>query len=91
MIIIAHVDTSTADQSHRGHQEEVDVDINDNIDTVKVKVTLVYTDLDPDRFYLEYGGMRCLPTDTILTLKRRLPQDPMQFYVRSSSSCCTLI
>lgn len=91
MIIVVHVANDVADQSHRGHQEEVDVDINDNIETVKVKVSLVYTELDPDQFYLEYNGIRCQPADIILNLKKRFQMEPMQFFVRKSSSCCALI
>jgi hypothetical protein len=66
MIIIVNVPSSVAENSHRSLQEQVDVDINDNIDTVKVKITLIFTELDPDRFVLECGGRRCSPNETIL-------------------------
>ena len=53
MFITVHANGEVASHSHRQHQENIDVDMNDTIDTVKVKVTLVYTELDPDSFYLE--------------------------------------
>lgn len=43
MIIIVHVPESAAEESHRARQEEVDVDINDNMETVKVKISLIFT------------------------------------------------
>jgi len=43
MIIIAVVPSNDAAESHRDREEQVDVDINDTIETVKVKITLIYT------------------------------------------------
>lgn len=34
---------SIASDSHRTQQEEVDIDMNDTIADVKIKITLVYT------------------------------------------------
>jgi hypothetical protein len=33
-------------------EEDVDVDISDNIENVKVKISMVYPELDPEQFYL---------------------------------------
>ena len=71
MFITIHANAEIASNSLRQHQENIDVDMNDTIDTVKVKVTLVYTQLDPESFYLEFEGRRCLDTDTILALRKR--------------------
>ena len=60
MIIVAHVSEAVANESHRARQENVDVDINDNIETVKVKISLIYTELDPDKFHLLCKGKRLL-------------------------------
>ena len=43
MIIIASVPSNVAAESHRDREEQVDVDINDTMETVKVKITLIYT------------------------------------------------
>jgi len=43
MIIIAVVSSNFGADSHRDREEQVDVDINDTIETVKVKITLIYT------------------------------------------------
>ena len=74
MIIVVHVSPAIADDSHRATQEEVDVEINDTIDTVKVKITLLYTELNPDEFYLQCSGRKCEEKETVLDLKKRYQQ-----------------
>jgi hypothetical protein len=91
MLIMVHADRHIAGESRRQIDEGVEVDINDSIDTVKTKVTLIYTELDPDKFYLELQGYRCLPSETVLQLKRRYQEEPMNFYIRHDLSCCQLI
>lgn len=43
MKIIVMAPEGTASSSHREQQEEVDVDINDTIADVKIKITMVYS------------------------------------------------
>jgi len=47
MIIFMHASAEKAAESHRQEVEGVDVDVNDTIETVKVKVSLVFSELDP--------------------------------------------
>lgn len=82
MIIIAIVPSNVAAESHRDREEQVDVDINDTMETVKVKITLIYTELDPDKIRLECGGIRCREGETVLDVKKRVPADPLRFMIR---------
>jgi hypothetical protein len=52
MLIFVHVDNETASESHRNPEESVEVEINDTIETVKIKISLIYTTLDPEKFTL---------------------------------------
>lgn len=66
MFIIVHCEEEVANSSHRQREERIEVDITDNIETVKIKVTLVYTELDPSKFRLELQGIKCQPNEIIL-------------------------
>ena len=74
MLIIVHVPASVSIESHRDQQEAVDVDINDTIETVKVKISLIFTSADPDHMILESGGYMCHLDETVLSLKRRVQE-----------------
>lgn len=52
MLIIVNAPNNIAGESRRNISEDVEVEINDTIETVKIKVTLLYTNLDPNKFYL---------------------------------------
>ena len=52
MFIIACVEPNVAQESHRTNQEQVDVDPSDTIETVKVKISLVFTSIDADAVIL---------------------------------------
>lgn len=91
MLILVQIDAESASQSHRSPMENVEVDINDDIETVKVKISLVYTAIDPSKINLEIMGYRCQPTDTVLNLKKRFPSDPMTFRAKESFASCCLI
>lgn len=91
MLILVQVDAESANQSHRSPMENVEVDINDNIETVKVKISMVYTAIDPSKITLEIMGYRCQPTDIILNLKKRFPSDPMTFRAKEGFAACCLI
>jgi hypothetical protein len=47
MKVFVYTTERVAAESHREMKEEIEVDINDTIDNVKLKVTLIYTELDP--------------------------------------------
>ena len=46
MKIVVHATNHVSGESHRAFQEEVEVEINDKVEAVKVKVSLVYTSLN---------------------------------------------
>lgn len=91
MIIQVHVDAAIAGESHKNTEEPVDVDINDTIESAKIKITIIFTELDPSKFYLELQGYRCLPNETILELKKRYQTEPLHFYVRTNAGCCEIM
>lgn len=45
-------------ESHRKGEEEIDVEMNDTIEDVKIKITMVYTNLDPATFYLSLNNQK---------------------------------
>ena len=59
MIILVTGNNNIAAGSNRNIQEPVEVDITDNIETVKIKITLVYTELDPSKFTLSCMSIKC--------------------------------
>lgn len=63
-------------ESHRKNTEEVDVDMNDTIDDVKIKITMVYTSLDPESFYLSLNNQKLPNTETILNIMKRNQNNP---------------
>lgn len=91
MLILVQVDAETANQSQRSPMENVEVDINDNIETVKVKISIIYTAIDPSKITLEIMGYRCQNADTVLNLKKRFPADPMTFRAKEGFGACCLI
>lgn len=91
MLIIVNAPNDVANESHRSRTENVDVDINDTIETVKVKVSLVFTNLDPEKFELDLQGYRCRSHETILMLKKQFPMETLNFSIRTVSGCCMVM
>ena len=60
MKILVFVPQNIASESHREKEEEVDVDIQDTVAEIKIKVTMVYEQLDPEEFslYLQQRRLR---------------------------------
>ena len=43
---------SLANENHRLNEEEVEVNMTDTVADLKVKITMIYTNLDPNSFQL---------------------------------------
>lgn len=55
MKIIVICPEDAAASSHREREEEVDVEMKDTVEEVKIKITMIYSGLDPQQFHLMLG------------------------------------
>ena len=89
MKVIVQCPAGPAAESRREQEEEVDVDMEDTIGDVKIKVTLVYTDLDPDHFVLVLQSRALADNEKIINLVRqKAGEGPLTFQIRLVGGCC---
>lgn len=65
--------------------------MTDTIADAKIKITLVYAELDPEKFVLEHNHRRLRESDTIMAIVRNVGANNLTFVVQYDNWCCRLI
>ena len=64
-------------------EEEVDVEMNDTVADVKIKATMIYTQLETENFCLMHKTRRLQENETILNiLKQHNSNEPLAFTIK---------
>lgn len=79
-----------ADQSQRKTEEEVEVDISDTIENVKLKTTLIYTMLDTEKFYFTMGERKLRDEEKVTDLLKVSSGPHLLLRINLDSGCCRL-
>lgn len=91
MKVKVHVPAHIANQSHRQPDEEVEVQVTDTVENLKIKITLVYTSLDPERFGLTLNSRMLNNQEKMLDLLNQNQGSPqLLFIVSLDQGCCRL-